>query len=199
MEKVAGCRAESRAKEAEREDRWEMERTGRWAVMRGSNKQGNDERRSHERGIDGQGSEERGSDERGSDERGSNDKETRCNMLQGIAVCCVILWVMTMCVSAPQCAASCCDELLCVAACGGVLQLGASVAGSQAGRKRVTERHSVFKHVTAHWNVLSHGCCSQKKKNTDKKVVVACSKLAQGVREWCQRFRYVMVCSGCLK
>jgi len=75
MKKVVGCRTESRAKEAEREDRWEMERTGRWAAMRVSNKRGNDGRRSHERGIDG-----RGSEEQGSDERGSNDKERRCNI-----------------------------------------------------------------------------------------------------------------------
>jgi hypothetical protein len=143
MQKEAGCRTDSRAKEAEREDRWEMGRIGRWEEMRVSNKRGNDERRSHERGIEGQGSEERGSDERGSDERGSNEKERRCNMLRGVAVCCIILWVMTMCVSAPQGAASCCDELLWVAVCGGVLQLGASVAGSRAGRNRVADRYSV--------------------------------------------------------
>ena len=91
MEKVSGCRAESRAKEAECEDRWETEHTGRWVVVRVSHERGNDERRSHERGTDGRGSEERGRDKRGRDERGSVDKERRCNMLQGIAVCCIIL------------------------------------------------------------------------------------------------------------
>ena len=199
MQKEAGCRTDSRAKEAEREDRWEMGRIGRWEEMRVSNKRGNDERRSHERGIEGQGSEERGSDERGSDERGSNEKERRCNMLRGVAVCCIILWVMTMCVSAPQGAASCCDELLWVAVCGGVLQLGASVAGSRAGRNRVADRYSVFKHVVAHYNVLCQWMLQPKKENKDKTVVIACSKLAQGVREWCQMFRCVMVCSGWLK
>jgi len=182
MQKVAGCRTESRSKEAEREDSWEMERTGRWAVMRVSNKRGNDERRGHERGIDGRGSEKRGSDERGSDERGSNDKERRCNMLRGIAVCCIILWVMIMCVSA----ASCCDGLLWVAVCGGVLQLGASVAGSRAGRNRVADHHSVFKHVAAHCNVLCQWMLQPRKKNKYQRVVVACSKLVQGVEEWCQ-------------
>ena len=43
-----------------------------------------------------------------------------------------------------------------------------------------------------------NGCCS-KKKNQDKKVVVACSKVAQGVEEWCQMFRCVIVCSDWLK
>jgi len=95
---------------------------------------------------------------------------------------------MIMCVSAPQCAASCYDELLCVAVCAGVLHLGASVAGSRAGRKRVAERHSAFKHVAAHCNVLCQWMLQPKKKNKDKKVVVTCSKLAQGVKEWYQMF-----------
>ena len=38
-----------------------------------------------------------------------------------------------------------------------------------------------------------------KKKNQDKKVVVACSKVAQGIEEWCQMFQCVIVCSGWLK
>ena len=70
---------------------------------------------------------------------------------------------MIMCVSAPQCAASCYDELLCVAVCAGVLQLGASVAGSRAGRKRVAERHSALKHV-AHCNVLRQWMLQPKRK-----------------------------------
>ena len=96
MKKVVGCRAESRAKEAEREDNWEMEREGRWMAMRVSDERGKDERRSHERGSDERGSEERGKDEQGNDERGSDDTERRCNILQGIVVCSIILWVMTM-------------------------------------------------------------------------------------------------------
>jgi len=84
-------------------------------------------------------------------------------MLRGIAVCCIILWFMAMCVSAPQGAASCCDELLWVAVCGGVLQLGASVAGSRAGRNRVADRYSVFKHVAAHCNVLCQWMLQPKK------------------------------------
>jgi len=196
IEKVMGCRAESRAREAEREDRWEMECEGRWVAMRVSDERGKDERRSHERGNNGRGSEERGRDEQGNDERGSDDTERRCNMLQGIVVCCIILWVMTMYVSMPQCAASCCDELLCVAVCGGVLQVGASVTGSQAGGKRGVKRHSVLKHFAAHCNVLRQWILQPKKKNKNKKVVVACSKVAQGLKEWCQLFRCVIVCSG---
>jgi hypothetical protein len=55
--------------------------------------------------------------------------------------------------------------LLCVAVCGGVLQLGASVSDSRAGGKRRVERHSVFKHVAAHCNVLCQGMLQQKKKS----------------------------------
>ena len=60
---------------------------------RGSDKRRCDKRRrgSDERGSDERGSYERESDKRGRDERGSVDKERRCNMLQGIAVCCIIL------------------------------------------------------------------------------------------------------------
>ena len=140
-----------------------------------NNERGSDERGSDERGSDERGRDERGSDERGSDERGSDDKERKCNMLQGIAVCCIMLWVIAMGVSASQCAAACCYELLCVSVCGGVLPLGASVAGSRKGGKCGAERHSVYKHVAAHCNVLRHWMLQPKKKNQDKKVVVACS------------------------
>jgi len=79
------------------------------------------------------------------------------------------------------------------------LQLDASVAGSRAGGKRVAERHSVLQHVSAHCNVLRQWMLQPKKKEQDKKVVVACSKMAQGVTEWCQMFRCVIVCSDWFK
>ena len=72
------------------------------------------------------------------------------------------------------------------------------MAGSRAGAKRVAERHSVLKHVTAHCKVTSMDVAA-KKENKDKKVVVACSTVAQGVEEWCQMFRCVIVCSSWLK
>jgi len=61
-------------------------------------------------------------------EKKRQGEEVQC--VQGIVVCCIMLWVMAMCYSVSQCAAACCDELLCVAVCGGVLQLGGSVADS---------------------------------------------------------------------
>jgi len=123
------------------------------------------------------------------------DKERRYNGLQGIAVCCIMLWVMAMCPNASQCAAACCDELLCVAARGGVLQ----VADSRAGVKRAAERHGVLQHVMAHCNMLRQWMWQPKKKKKGKKEVVTCSKVAQGVAKWCQRLRCVIVCSGWLK
>ena len=134
---------------------------------RWNNERGSDERGSDERGRDERGSDDRENDERGSDERGSDDKERRCNMLQGIAVCCIMLWVIAMGVSASQCDAACCYELLCVAVCGGVLPFGASVAGSRESGKRGAERHSVYKHVAAHCNVLRYWMLQPKKKNQD--------------------------------
>jgi len=97
-----------------------------------------------------------------------------------IAVYCIMSWVMSRFSSVSQCAAAYCDELLCVAVCGGVAQVGASVADSRAGGKHVTENHSVLKHVGAHCNVQS-------------------GPVTRGVTEWCQRFRCVMVCLGWLK
>jgi len=53
----------------------------------------------------------------------------------------------------------------------------------------------VFKNVAANCNVLRPWMLQPKKKNQDKKVVVACSKVAQGVEERCQMVRCVMVFS----
>jgi len=80
-----------------------------------------------------------------------------------------MLWVMAMCPSASQHAAACCDELLCVAVCGGILQLGASVVGSRAGGKRVAERHGVLQHVAVHCNMLCQWMWQPKKKKERKK------------------------------
>jgi len=63
------------------------------------------------------------------------------------------------------------------------LQLDESVASSQASGKRVAERHSVLQHFAAHCNVLRQWMLQPKKKEQDKKVVVECSKKAQGVTE----------------
>ena len=104
----------------------EQGRDERGSDERGSDEQGNNERESDEPRSDEPGSDERESNDRGRDERGSDDKERRCNLLLGIAVYC-IMWGKPMGVSASQCAAACCYALLCVAVCGDVLQLGASV------------------------------------------------------------------------
>ena len=44
------------------------------------------------------------------------------NIVQGVAVCCIVLHCVAMCCSVLQCVAECCSILWCVAVCCSVLQ-----------------------------------------------------------------------------
>ena len=78
-----------------------------------------------------------------------------------------------------------------VAVFGGVLRLGASVAGSRAGGKRGVLRHSVFKHVAAHCNVLRQWMLHPKTKKKSKKVVVAGRTVLLSAAVCCNAFKWV--------
>jgi len=93
----------------------------------------------------------------------------------GIAVCCIMSWVMARCSSVSQCAAALCD----------VVQSSRREACCREPQ-RVEARRGTLQRAT------SMGVAAKKGKK-DKRVVVAGSQVAQGVTEWCQKFRCVMV------